>query len=134
MEVVIDFQFDYADRFFGGLANCRLPDGRRVLITKDGEITAESYDNLDNPNEISYFNNLAEPEFIYNSYDGTDVRDSKGSLLFTYDGNLSYLEHAKLFALSHFEPLTTEVARFLVRRAVASIAEVLHTLPKREFG
>jgi len=102
MELVIGFQFDSAESFIGGLAKCRLPDGRHVLITKDGEITAESYSYFRNPAEKSYSDYLAEPEFIYDDSGGTDVRDRNGKILFTYDGRLRYLEQARMFSLSHY--------------------------------
>jgi len=102
MELVIDFQFDSAESFIGGLAKCRLPGGKHVLITKDGDITVESDDYFSNPAEKSYSDFSAEPEFIYDYYDGTDVRDRNGKILFTYDGRLNYLEQARLFALSRY--------------------------------
>lgn len=101
MELVIDFQFEYANRFIEGLAKCRLPDGKYVLITKDGEITVESYSNIDNPSEKQHYD-TAEPEFIYDSYNGTIVRDRNGRILFTYDGKLSYWKHAKVFTLMRY--------------------------------
>jgi len=103
METVIDFQFEYADSFVGGLASCRLPDGKYVLITKDGEATAESDSEIVNPNEKPYSGNYAQPEYIYYPYVGTDVRDRNGEVLFTYDGELDYLEHANVFALSRYK-------------------------------
>jgi len=101
MELIIDFQFDYATAFFGGLANCRLLDGRYVLINKDGEIVDVSDQYLSNPAEKSYFDNLEEPESNNYSFSRGVVYDKNGKTLFTYDANLDYLEHADVFTLSY---------------------------------
>jgi len=102
MELVIDLQFEDAERFIEGLARCRLPSGKYVLITKDGKVTVESDQYLSNPAEKSYFDWLEESEFIYDPYGGTDVRDRNGIRIFKYDGRLNYLEQARMFALSRY--------------------------------
>ena len=103
MELVIDFHFTDAGRFVGGFAKCRLPNNEYVLITKDGAITAQAdnYWGVSNPAENILYD-TPDPEFIYDSRDSA-VRDRNGKILFTYEGNLNYLEHANIFTLSRYE-------------------------------
>ena len=114
MELVIDIQFEWAGRFIGGFSKCRLPDATGVLITKDGEITAQedSYWELSNPAEDLLYD-TPEPEFAYDSYDG-NVRDRNGEILFTYEGRIDYLDHAKIFTLSRYEKNSYVVDSFPV--------------------
>ena len=99
--LAIDFQFEEAGRFVGDYASCKLPDGRYVLIDKDGAIQGESDQRIYIPATSPY--EKPEPEFVFVLWHGTDVRDKAGNVLFTYSGELAYLEQIRMFSVSVYK-------------------------------